>query len=74
MDSRIHYPLPLQDYWIGQTHREIEECFGGLGPEPVAIGRHPMDWPAGEWERAHPDTVIRRVCWSGGCSGGSCER
>ena len=74
VDPSIHYPLSLQDYWIGQTHREIEECFSGLGPEPVAIGRHPMDWPPEEWERAHPDTVIRRVCWSGGCSGGSCER
>lgn len=73
VDPSIHYPLSMNDYWIGQTHREIEECFGRLGSEPVAIGRHPMDWPAEEWERAHPDSVIRRVSWSGRCADGECR-
>ena len=73
VDAAITYPLALCVHGIGQTHREMEEYFGELGTEVVAIGRHPMDWPADEWVRAHPDTAIRRVSWSGTCSEGNCR-
>lgn len=73
VDPRITYPMPIHVESIGQTTEEIEECFRGPGVDAVAIGRHPMDWTAEEWERAYPDSAIRRIRWSGSCADGACQ-